>query len=613
MINTISSLIEKRGYEHVDNLLNQELVITEKIDTFRIMFEQINGKLIFFNKDNREIDLISRTLDDTWEHALIEIPTLVGKTKLPEGIRYGVAYTPVERPIRIPYTNLPRYILTDITKRDGDKVLEAYDYEEVKHWAGILCMGRPPVLFTGELTEEQKNLIIDYGTGKYEGEYESFSDLISKSFQTSYSKADIMEGIIIKSGKNLVQVVSYEFELLNEAYIKHSNASRDFYDMIILSLTEFMDSYKLPSVICENKDEMYIEIVNDIFNKYCKSGKIDESLEPKYLTPPSFGTSGSLNKKFIKNKETLEHLEKEEIYEALYRVILSSFKKYKKPYGLLSEKVIERFNNYVGVINSIIHEEINSIEYVNEYVNNLTNSLNESRSDNVTIRAIKRRQPNDIDNMRVVASIQSAFLPKEANIAPGKQRVAVYLTTYQPFTNSQRNNIDRIHSQWNVPVILAAVSNDRKIKGENFHPSDGVVKGQMRSLSNFNKEEIPSFMMIESWSLREIFEFCRPHYEPLIIFTDKGKKSELALQLFYEEEIMGGTLNVLPEFNIGEMENEDALPALRSIEDGNGSLFMEITPGSVHNFYDQIMNEYRTWEGSIITQFEPIKYPEIER
>ena len=120
-------------------------------------------------------------------------------------------------------------------------------------------------------------------------------------------------------------------------------------------------------------------------------------------------------------------------------------------------------------------------------------------------------------------------------------------------------------------------------------------------------------MMLNSWSLKEIFEFCRTHYEPLIIFTDKGKKSELALQLFYEEEVMGGTLNVLPEFNIGEMENKDALPALRMIEDGNGSGFMEITPGSVHNFYDQIINEYRTWEGATPAQFEPIKYPEIDR
>ena len=120
-------------------------------------------------------------------------------------------------------------------------------------------------------------------------------------------------------------------------------------------------------------------------------------------------------------------------------------------------------------------------------------------------------------------------------------------------------------------------------------------------------------MMLESLSLREIFQFCRPHYEPLIIFTDKGKKSELTLQLFYEEEVMGGKINTLDEFNIGEMENKDALAAARAVEDGNGSYFMELTPKPIHNFYDQIINEYRTWDGATINQFEPIIFPQIER
>lgn len=616
-LNTVMDLIQKKGQQYVEKILEGEVVITEKLDVFRIMFEQKNGELIFYKKDNSPITLIERTLDDTWESALIEIPTLIGKTKLPEGIRYGVAYTPVERPLRIPYPNLPRYILTDITKRHGPskKVIESYNYEEVKQWAGILCMGRPPVLFEGVLNEEQKSLLIDYGSGKYEGEYENFSDLIAKTLKSSYSKENIIEGIIIKSDRQLIQILSSEFELLNEAYIKNTHSSRDFYDVVILSLTEFMEKYKLPKLTTESKDDMYIDIINDIFNNFVKSQNIDEDFDPKYLTSPNFGTSGKLNRKFIKNEETIKFIDKDPVYEALYRVILSSFKKYKKPYGLLSESTIEKFNNYVGVIKDAIHEEAKLNDQFDDFCDEMSGygKLNEDRSKNVTIKAIKRRQPNDIDNMRVISSVQAAFLPKEANLQQGAEKVAVYITTYQPFTNSQRTNINQIRNQWNVPVILAAIGNERNLKGDKFRVSDGIVKGQMRALSNFNKEEIPSYMMLNSWNLKEIFQFCRPHYEPLIIFTDKGKKSELALQLFYEEEIMGGTLNVLPEFNIGEMENTDALPALRAIEDGNGSLFMEITPGSVHNFYDQIINEYRTWEGAIPAQFEPIKYPEIDR
>jgi hypothetical protein len=611
MLNSIKTSIQKRGQSYVDKLLNDEVVITEKLDTFRLSFEKQEGEVVFFKKDNSPITLIERTLNDVWEQALIELPTLIGETDLPEGIRYGVAYTPVERPLRIPYANLPRYILTDMTKRVNGKVTESYDYDEVKQWAGILCMGRPPVIFGGKLNEEQKRLLIAYDTKNYDGEFNTFSEMITKTLQSSYSKEDVIEGIVIKSGKNLLQVISYEFEMLDEAYKKQSG-SRDFYDIVLLSLNEFMDSYKFPKLNEESHDKLYLEIVNDIFVKYCDTEKITEGLEPSYLTSPKYGHMGKLNTRFIKNEKALDLIKEDPIYEALYRVFLSSFRKYKKPYGLLSETVVEKFNTYVGVINEMISDEVDIAEYVNDYVDTF-GPLNENRSKNITVKALKRRQPTDIDNMRVIASVQNAFLPPAKNIAQGDTRVAVYLTTFEPFTQAQMTNIEQIHSQWNVPVVIAAIGGERDLKGKNFHVSDNVVSSQMRTLSNFNKSLIPSFMIIETWSLKQIFQMCRPHYEPLILFTDKGKKSELSLQLFYEEEIMGGKINTLDEFNIGEMENKDALAAARAVEDGNGTYYMELTPKPIHNFYDQIINEYRNWDGSEIAQFEPIIFPEIEK
>ena len=163
-LNTIAQVLEKKGQSYVEKILSEEVVITEKLDTFRILFEMNKGKLTFYKKDNTPITLIERTLNDIWESALIELPTLIGNIQLPEGIRFGVAYTPVERPLRIPYTNLPRYILTDMTKRKNDKVIESYDYNEITEWAGMLCMGRPPIIFKGKLNEEQKRILIAYDT-----------------------------------------------------------------------------------------------------------------------------------------------------------------------------------------------------------------------------------------------------------------------------------------------------------------------------------------------------------------------------------------------------------------------------------------------------------------
>ena len=151
MLNALTYLLEKRGEKYVDELLNSDLIITEKLDIYRVLFDKHGDHLVFFKKDNTELNLIERTLTNVWEDAIIELSTIIGDIMLPEGLRFGVAYTPVERPIRIPYSKIPKYVLTDITLRKNNKVVEVYEYDEVNQWAATLGLGRPPIIFSGNL------------------------------------------------------------------------------------------------------------------------------------------------------------------------------------------------------------------------------------------------------------------------------------------------------------------------------------------------------------------------------------------------------------------------------------------------------------------------------
>lgn len=588
MINRLSQVLDKKGPKYVEALLNEDVVITEKIDTFRLIFEKKNDEIVFYKKDNTPITLVERVLSDIYEEALLEIPIITKEAQLPEGYRFGFYYTPIERPLRIPYSKLPKYILTDVTRRDDNgKVVESLDYDSVKTWAATLCMGRPPIIFEGKLNEIQKKTLLMYDTKQYEGEQLTFPQMIQRIFNASYSQEDIIEGLIIKSGDKLSQIISYEFELLNEAYEKE-NESRDFYDIIISDLTEFLDNYDIPILEANNQDELYLNIIYNIFNEYCKQRTVNESISEKYLMPPQFGYNGKLNKNLITNEKTLEWINSAPIYEALFKVFLSSFRKYKKPYGLLTESIIDKFNSYVGLINSYV----NKFEPVEE--------LNESRSENIVIDAVKKRNPTDIDNMRVIASIQKAFEPKIRDVERGQKPCAVYITTFEPFTNAQMTNVLRIKDMWNAPVIVFSVSNEYKVEGKDFHASDNLMKAQMQALMNDNNGIIPGFGLLNSWNLTEIFEYCRPDFEPVVIITDKGKKAEMTLQLFFEEEIMGGRINVENNFNIGELDNEDRLTAFRAIEDNNYSLFRELTPPPIHNLMEMVFSEYRLWSGQII-------------
>jgi len=590
MINRLNEILVKKGDKYGNYLLDKNLIISEKLDAFRIQFEKNDGELTFYTKDNKKIDKISRTLNNIWEDACVELPILIENANILENYRYGLYYSPVERPLRIPYTKIPKYILTDITKRNAqNKIIESFKPKQIEEWAGKLCMGRPPVIFEGTLSEYQNKKLIDYEMANYE-ESSNFTELINELFGSTYSKEPIIEGIIIQSDNTLSQIVSYEFDILDEAY-SHSQQSRDFYDLIILSLTSFMKSYIVPIVESGDYETNYINLICDIYNKYCKANKMAETLDPKYLTPINFGeTKGELNRNFIKDKETIEFLNKGPIYEQLFKVILSSFRKPKKPYGLLDENTVTNFNSYVYLINNI------SSNYSDEKI------LNEAVSSNITINSIKDRQPSDIDNMRVISSIQKAFTPRELELEKGKIHCVIYLTNYMPFTQCQLDNIVNIKKQWGCNVILAAISNKYKVTAKKFYLSDELVNAQMKNIQETNRDTIDGYIMLDSWSLLEIFEFCRPKFEPIAIITDSYKKAELALQLFFEEEIMSKRINVEDNFNIGEMDIKDGLAALRSIEDENFSLFNELVPAAVRNFYNNIINEYKLWSGSILKQ-----------
>lgn len=607
-LNTISSILEKRGSEYLNKFLSETITITEKLDTYRILFEKQNDKLVFYKKDNTPLNLIERTITNVWEDAIIELTTIIGDTILPEGLTFGIAYTPVERPIRLPYSKIPKYILTDISLRKNNKICESFNYEEVTKWASILHIGRPPIIFEGKLTEDQIQTIFNYGICNFDNIVENnFAEIINNLFGKSYSEEGIIEGIIIKNNDELIQLISHEFNLLNESYQKEEN-TRDYYDIILLKLNNFLDSYNLPILESKTSDEMYLEITSDVFNNFCnKNPLIVENLKPDFLTPPAYGYYGNLNLLLIKNKKTLDILEKGgKIYEALYRVIVTSLRKTKKHYGLISESDATKFNTYVNVIKNLINEEIEFIDNINESIDNYIDSMsnvqniNESRSDNVVIDAMNTKQYSDIDNMRIIASVQKTFEPSISNIQKGETKAVIYITECQPFTISQMENIESIHRMWKCPIIIGSISNSRRNKGSKFHVSDDVVKAQLDSVAIFNKEIIPAYFMMDSWNLIELFEYCRPKYEPIAVITDSGKKSQFAIQLYFEDEVMGGRINVDKEFNIGEMEIKDKLAALRSIEDNNISSFKMVTPQAIWNFYDNIYNEYKVWSGQVL-------------
>ena len=202
--------------------------------------------------------------------------------------------------------------------------------------------------------------------------------------------------------------------------------------------------------------------------------------------------------------------------------------------------------------------------------------------------------------MRVIASIQKAFEPKGDQNPKGKEKCVVYFSEFRPLTISQEENILSMNKMWKCPVILASITSKRRVKGERFLFSDNLIKAQIKSFADFNKEIVPAFFLLDDWDLYSVFHYCRPKYEPIVIITDMGKKSDFVNQLYFEEEVMSQRIGVEKDLNIGEMENKDALQSFRAIEDNVFSQFKEVTPQPIWALYDLMESEWRTWQGKIL-------------
>lgn len=577
---TLKDIIEKRGKEYTKKYLSENVLITEKLDTFRFLFEIKKDKIIFYKKDYKPLDIIERTITNLWEDIITDIPKLIGNNKIEENMIFGVSYCPNTQPLRVTYNNLDKYILTDITKKRNNKSIYTYDIDVVNEYATKLNMGKPPVIFNGKLSESQIDDLLLYATTMINDKYKGFNQYINENFKKSYSNENIIEGIIINNDNISCQLITPEFELLNYLY-ENASDNRVFYELIMLNLNNFMSSYNLPLLNESSYESKYLAITSDIFNKYIKTFDVN-GIDNSLLSPPQWGYKHSLNKTFISNKETLSLLESE-LNESIYKIIINAFRKNKKAYGLLNESCVNNFNSYVSLINNIC-----SLSNINE-------------SDNIGVEIVKvKRAMSDTDNMRIISSIQKAFDNISSTNKKGSQQCVIYLTTFMPFSNSQLDNIKFLHEQYNVPVIISAISSKKRMNGKEFIPSDDIIYSQMLSINNNYKDICPAFFFMNNLDLKTIFDFTRPKYEPILLVTDIGRKADFLNQLYYHEEIMNNNIGVEKMFNIIELENKDDFNVLRSLEDSDAVKFNMLTPECIHSYWNSILNEYRIWNQSIL-------------
>jgi len=293
------------------------------------------------------------------------------KSLMPKKWWFCFEYFPDNQPANIDYNRMPKngLVLTAINKN------RSYDYlvEELAEYARLFEVDHLPVIYKGNLNDDMKQGIEYFlNTSEEDLEYvfgeknfafffyrllnpnEEGSFLMGNEFQ------DNIEKIIIR-----IKDQEMSFQILNPLYkrISQDNATDfvEIYTLILVNFLTFCQGVDISSIKLDGKsrDEMYIELICKLFNKYMSDVKDDlvnfDFIIPEFWTQDKF----KINRELIKNKRTSSIIDESEKMEYYFKIILSSFnKKRKKPIGIFTDNTVELFNSYVDKIDRTIDKKL---------------------------------------------------------------------------------------------------------------------------------------------------------------------------------------------------------------------------------------------------------------
>ena len=355
----------------IDFLKNKDLLIYEDIQGAQIFAKWDGNKFIIRPKsiNNPDLNFVDLTVQKFYNQAFEYLHTLPDYVTdlLSSTWWFCFEYFPDNQPAHIEYKKLPKnnLILTCIVKGTKYK----YKYDEIVEYARLFNVEPLPVVFKGQLSEKQLEVIsmflhtsesdLDFVFGENNFAY-FFYKILNPKVDNSFLMNDFndnMEKMIIKiNGSD-----EYSFEILNPTYqkMKLSNKTEylETYSLILLNFLEYLQladkkNVKLKSI---TKDELYIELICHLFNDYAEN--IKKELKDWNIMIPDFFTEDKfrINIDLIRNDQTIEYIKSDAKFEYIFKIILGTFNKVKKkPIGIFNEKTVELFNKEVAKISNYL-------------------------------------------------------------------------------------------------------------------------------------------------------------------------------------------------------------------------------------------------------------------
>ena len=382
---TLQNILNSEGQEFLDNLLNKEVVVNEKLNAATLSFQKkvtsetdLNRKLTFYKGsgvNKREITIADKVMTNFYSSGMTYLSNLskIIIDKIPNNWTFVCKYFPSHQPSFINYSVLPKnnLVLSCIITSGGTKL---EDVDDLRSWAEMFDIAYQEPVFRGYLSQYQKERLNDYlKSGSTKDSFARFiitllnPNLTHSLFQNDGFDSPI-DGFIFKfiSDDGVTKPVSAK---LIDPYMtnlilknKSNKGYKDNTDVLLSDFAVFMAGQDMDSILLHSDDEAqrYLELFYKLFNRYIKYKKSqleDFDVDTNDIVKESIDVEFDVNMDEITNETTKKLLKENPEYKSIFKTLLGSFKS-KKPEDykslVMSPGVVRIFNGIIDKINDKI-------------------------------------------------------------------------------------------------------------------------------------------------------------------------------------------------------------------------------------------------------------------
>ena len=513
---SLQNILNTEGREFLENLLNKEVVVTEKLNAATLSMQKkqtsemdLNRNLTFYKGtgvNKREITIADRVMTTFYQSGMTYLSNLSKLIidRIPANWTFVFKYFPNHQPSFINYSVLPKnnLVLSCIITSGGTKI---DDCEDLKSWAEMFDVSYQEPIFKGYLSEYQKERLRDYvedGSNNKESFARFIITLLNPSLKGSLYQNDGFEspidGFVFKfiSDDGITKPMTAKLiDPFMSALISKNKSKKgysDNTDVLLSDFTIFMSNQDMDSIVLTKKDngERYLELFYRLFNRYIKYKKSqleDFDVDTNDIVKESIDADFGVDIDKISNETTKKLLKDNPEFKSIFKTLLGSFKSKKDDNYksiVMSPGVVRLFNGVVDKINSKILscEETDNLSFAS-YLNTIRkNDIKDLDINNAPDNVVKPQPiPDALTQQKEIQSLAMSFSDFKKKEEKDEKKEEKGIKSIEDMIKSLKGEVKDLTKE------ISDLKKDQKEVKKNVEDVDDATKDIAKDVENIDK------------------------------------------------------------------------------------------------------------------------------